>query len=67
MLFLGDSMAAIDLKLKCAYDWKVPINHVTIESCKLKENSTVVVFRVKGKATEEYTFPDAIYIHKTEQ
>lgn len=60
-------MAAIDLKLKCAFDWKVPIDHVTTVSCELKENSTVVVFRVKDKATEKYTFPDTIYMHKTEQ
>ena len=65
--FHGDSMAAIDLKLKCAFDWKVPITDVTILSAELKENSTIVTFQVKGKATEDMRFPDAIFIHKTEQ
>lgn len=63
----GDSMAVIDLKLKCAFDWKVPITDVTIVSAELKENSTIVTFAVKGKATEDVRFPDAIFIHKTEQ
>ena len=55
----------VDLRLKCAYDWKVPLTDVTVIETYLDEENTKILFKVEGKGTELMGFPDSPFMSKT--